>query len=195
MYKNFNYFSIFIIMKKILLCIPFLFSHCDKEPLSPPVIDYEIYNIISISNPVDAVQDGFHRVYRFTGIGVPDGGMINSSVGTNTTIDYIMPTHGDTLLYSNRFIRRTNLTNGFTYFIGLHLIYPLFPGSSPFDPIVMATPGCVDIEIATYLNDTLFDTQSFQMGFAAWDGIDSSFNSATSCGIGSGPFEEYISIP
>tara|TARA_B100001250_G_scaffold275655_1_gene238128 strand:+ start:515 stop:1024 length:510 start_codon:yes stop_codon:yes gene_type:complete len=165
----------------VLICIPLLFSYCDPVPVNPPLLDYEIYNTISIKNPEDAIQDGFYRNYRFTMYGISG--------------EYTVPTTGDTLFTTNRHIRRTNLTDGFSYSISLLLIYPLFPGPSPFQPIAMATPGCIDVEILTYLNDSLFDSQIFQMGFSSWDGIDSSYNSATECGVEKSKFETTIYFP
>ena len=89
----------------MLICIPLLFSNCDPIPVNPPLLDYEIYNTISIKNPEDAIQDGFYRNYKFNMYGISG--------------EYTVPTTGDTLFTTNRHIRRTNLTDGFSYSISL----------------------------------------------------------------------------
>ena len=170
--------------KPLFLCIPLLFSDCNPDPVSP-LIDYEIYNTISIKNSVYAIQDGFHRNYRFVTLERGYGGR---------TYEYNVSTTGDTLFTTEIYRRHSNFTNGFTYPIKFQLSYPLFPSPYPPGYLAMATPGCIDIEIRTYLNDSLFDSQIFQMGFSSWNGIDSSFNAETACDL-VGAFEKIIYFP
>jgi hypothetical protein len=128
-------------MKKlllILLCLPLLFSSCSKDDKSAPLPT-------STSTP----QSVYSVIDISNSPGVNDYHFYASSDGTNIQV----------------------LSGSFSYTSDTK-VYTVFPTGTSFPyniglSLLTSTPivGCADIEIRTYHNTNLINTENFQIGY------------------------------